>query len=109
MTLVPLSVQNSEVQNSISNTGHILEEMEMRNPRFQLVSCCLVGRGGMEQWFQMLHCPHNKELTCVRKRKLVSKLYFRAAEQITKQNENISMALLNCLLNTTCPFYNIRQ
>lgn len=81
----------------------------MRNPRFQLVSCCLVGRGGMEQWLQMLHCPHNKELTCIRNRKFLSKLYFRTAEKITKQGENISMVLLNSLLNTTCTFYKIKQ
>lgn len=84
--------------------------MEIRNPHFQLVNnCCLVGKGGMEQWFQMPHCPHNKELTCVRNRKLVFKLYVRKAEEITKQDENISMALLNSLLNTTHPFGKIRQ
>lgn len=81
----------------------------MRNPCFQIVNGYLVGRGGMEQWFQILHCPHNKEFTCVRNRKLVFKLYFRTAEQITKQDENISMALLNSLLNTSGPSYQIRQ
>lgn len=82
---------------------------KMKNPRFQLVNCYFVGRAGMEQWFQMLHCPHNKKFTCVRNRKLLSKLYFRTAEQITKKDANIAMALLDSLLNTTGPFYQIRQ
>lgn len=82
---------------------------KMRNSCFQLVNAYLVGMGGMEQWFQMLQCPHNKEFTCARNRKLAFKLYFRTAEQITKQDENISMALLNSLLNTTGPSNQIRQ
>lgn len=82
---------------------------KMRNSHFQLVNCCLVGRGGMEQRFQMLHCPHNKELKCVRNRKLVSKLYFRTTKEFTERDENVSMALLNSVLYTTCPFYQIRQ
>lgn len=39
----------------------------------------------------------------------VPKLYFRTAEEITEQDGNISIALLNSLLNTKCLLHLIRQ